>query len=60
MIRGLLIAAAITAAAVGGSAISTTPLTIADPANINCTQFNDGGSCFYANCTAAHAVYQAV
>ncbi|MFV8320986.1 excalibur calcium-binding domain-containing protein [Mycobacterium sp. 23] len=28
---------------------------MADPLEINCTQFNEDGSCYWANCTQAKA-----
>ena len=49
---------AVAAAATGiiaSSTIGTSPVGIAEPAEINCTQFNEDGSCYWANCTQAKA-----
>lgn len=51
-----LIAAAIaTAGIIAGIAIGAAPVGIADPPDINCAQFKEDGSCYYANCTQAKA-----
>jgi hypothetical protein len=48
-------AAAATAGIIAGSGIGAAPVGIADPSDINCTQFSEDGSCYYANCTQAKA-----
>ncbi|ORW04707.1 hypothetical protein AWC15_02880 [Mycobacterium lacus] len=41
--------------AIWGAAFSVDPVLLADPPDINCTQFNEDGSCYWANCTQAKA-----
>ncbi|MCV7116777.1 excalibur calcium-binding domain-containing protein [Mycobacterium nebraskense] len=43
------------AAAIWGTAISTAPVGMADPPDLNCTQVNNEGGCVYKNCTDAKA-----
>lgn len=52
MVRALLVATAV-AASIWGTAIGAPPAGNADPPDINCTQFNEDGSCVYKNCTDA-------
>lgn len=47
--------AAATVAVTWGTAISTSPSGMAASPDINCTQFNEDGSCHYRNCTEAKA-----
>jgi hypothetical protein len=51
----LIAVATATAGIIGGSAIGASPVGIAEPADINCTQFNEDGSCYWTNCTQAKA-----
>ncbi|SOJ56073.1 hypothetical protein MSIMFB_03549 [Mycobacterium simulans] len=44
-----------TAGIISGSAIGASSAGIAEPAEVNCTQFNEDGSCYWANCTQAKA-----
>ena len=57
MIRALFAAAGITAT-LWGTAIGAVPVAQADPSDVNCTQFNEDGSCYYANCTEAKANHE--
>lgn len=51
----LIAAATVTAGISLGSAIGAQQVAVAEPADINCTQFNEDGSCYWANCTQAKA-----
>ncbi|GAB7145226.1 excalibur calcium-binding domain-containing protein [Mycobacterium riyadhense] len=51
----LIAAATATAGFIVVSVIGTPTAPIAEPADINCTQFNEDGSCYWANCTQAKA-----
>jgi hypothetical protein len=51
MLRALFAAAAVIA--IWGTALGAAPVAKADPPDINCTQFNEDGSCYYKNCTEA-------
>lgn len=54
MLRALFVALA-PAVVIWGATISAAPVVMADPLEINCTQFNEDGSCYWANCTQAKA-----
>jgi hypothetical protein len=54
MLRPLLITAA-TVVAIWGTALGGTPVAMADPPDINCTQVNNDARCMYKNCTDAKA-----
>ena len=49
------VAATATAGIIAGGAIGAAPVAIAEPPEINCTQFNEDGSRYYPNCTYAKA-----
>jgi Excalibur calcium-binding domain len=50
MIRRLVMVSAALAVITG---ILAAPVASADPTDVSCTIFNEDGSCFYPNCTAA-------
>ncbi len=45
MLRALFVAAA-TVVAIWGATISADPVVMADAPEVNCTQFNEDGSCY--------------
>lgn len=55
VLRALLLATPALAIAIWGAIISAVPVVMADPIEFNCTQFNEDGSCYWANCTQAKA-----
>lgn len=54
MLRAVLVATA-TVVAIWGTAIFAAPVGMADLPDVNCTQFNEDASCYWANCTQAKA-----
>lgn len=54
MLRALLVAAA-TVVAIWGTAFCATPVGMADPPDINCTQVDNDAHCMYKDCTEAKA-----